>query len=59
MITICAHCKRIISETPSQDNKISHGICGQCLAKLERDIQESPRTSSNPLSRTEKLQEKP
>lgn len=44
MVTVCAHCKRVISETAYQDNKISHGICGNCLAQLEVELLEGPKT---------------
>ena len=48
VITVCAHCKRVISETAFRDNKVSHGICNKCLASLEKEIQQSPRPSSEP-----------
>ena len=47
VITVCAHCKRVISETAYRDNKVSHGICSKCLALLEQEVQESPRPSGD------------
>lgn len=44
MITICSHCKRVISETlqkKDKEEKISHGICTQCLSVLEGKIREN------------------
>jgi len=33
MIFICAWCKKKISEKePLDDNKVSHGICNECLS---------------------------
>ncbi len=39
MITICAHCKKVIAETARRDNRISHGICNKCLARLEKELE--------------------
>lgn len=50
VITICAHCKKVISETTRQDNRISHGICSKCLARLEKELpaNSNPRVHPHP-----------
>ena len=36
MQIVCAWCKRVIGE--KQGGGVSHGICPQCLAKLQAEI---------------------
>ncbi len=43
MITVCSRCKRVISETPPLDKKVSHGICSQCLEFLEDQIRQNQK----------------
>lgn len=50
VITICAHCKKVISETAQRDNRISHGICSKCLARLEKELPANSNPLSNPHS---------
>lgn len=50
VITICAHCKKVISETTQRDNRISHGICSKCLARLEKELPANSHPSANPHS---------
>lgn len=48
VITICAHCKKVISETARHDNRISHGICSKCLARLEKELPTNSNSSVHP-----------
>ncbi len=56
VITICSHCKRVISQTLHRsgcdngdgEELISHGICTTCLAILENRIRERPDLSLAP-----------
>src|ERR1017187_5005687 len=36
--TACAWCKRIMQDGPQPDSQVSHGICPECLAKMEKDL---------------------
>jgi hypothetical protein len=49
VLTICSQCKRVISESPPLDGKVSHGICQQCLEILERHIKHSKKPSEHSL----------
>lgn len=50
VITICSHCKRVISQTlqggprcnGDGEEPVSHGICSKCLVILESKIRERP-----------------
>lgn len=44
MIRVCSHCRRIIGsrpDKPDEEEKISHGICPQCLVILEGKLREN------------------
>jgi len=54
VITICSHCKRVISQTlnggggqsaGNREEPVSHGICSKCLIVLENRIREKPEYS--------------
>ena len=48
MIRVCSQCKRVMTaqlDEEQKDDRISHGICAQCLAILEDKLRETP----NPL----------
>ncbi len=49
MLTICSHCKQVISETPPSNEKVSHGICPRCLEMLESHIKQNKKTSEPSL----------
>ena len=50
MITVCSRCKQTIAESfqKGSENKVSHGICSQCLAILESELQETAKATDNP-----------
>jgi len=56
VITICSHCKRVISKTMgggrrpgvNGEEQISHGICSNCLIVLENKIREKPEYAFPP-----------
>lgn len=39
--TICAWCKKVISEVESEKDLISHGICEACAEKVEKEEEEN------------------
>ena len=39
MIRICSDCKKLLGEKePFEDKRVTHGICDDCEAKLQQEL---------------------